>query len=74
MESVQLGMCRELLAHARKTVEEAAPSDVELQGVVAHLCAALSDALRVADSRGALLGISVKGTTPPVETRRVGDP
>ncbi|WP_328463951.1 hypothetical protein [Streptomyces sp. NBC_00448] len=57
MESVQLGMGRELLGFVRRTLAEATPWDCELQGMVAHLCTALSDALRVADSRGALLGL-----------------
>ncbi|WP_328463268.1 hypothetical protein [Streptomyces sp. NBC_00448] len=57
MESVQLGMGRELLGFVRRTLAEAAPSEPELHGMVAHLCTALSDALRVADSRGALLGL-----------------
>jgi hypothetical protein len=61
MESVQLGIGRELLGFARRTLTETAPSDGELRGVVAQLCRALSDALRVADSRGALLGLPVNG-------------
>jgi hypothetical protein len=55
MESVQLGMGRELLGFVRATLREAAPSEIELRGMAVHLCTALSDALRVADSRGALL-------------------
>ncbi|MFJ2958381.1 hypothetical protein [Streptomyces sp. NPDC087270] len=54
---MQLGMGRELLGFVRRTLGESTPSDCELQGMVAHLCTALSDALRVADSRGALLGL-----------------
>ncbi|WP_329365473.1 hypothetical protein OG896_13980 [Streptomyces sp. NBC_00669] len=64
MESVQLGMGSELLGFVRKTLREAAPSETELHGMVTHLCTALSDALRVADSRGALLDL------PPVAPGR----
>ncbi|MFJ2958515.1 hypothetical protein OG896_21645 [Streptomyces sp. NBC_00669] len=64
MESVQLGMGWELLGFVRKTLGEAAPSETELHGMVTHLCTALSDALRVADSRGALLDLPPTGTQP----------
>lgn len=57
MESVQLGMGWELLGLVRRTLRDAAPSETELHSMVMHLCMALTDALRVADSRGALLNL-----------------
>lgn len=62
MESVQLGMGREVLGSVRTILTEAAPSESELRGMVVHLCMALSDVLRVADSRGALMNLSVSGS------------
>jgi hypothetical protein len=57
MESVRLGIGRELLGYVRRTLAEAAPGEVELTGMVNHLCMALTDVVRVAESRGARLGV-----------------
>ncbi|MDX3132456.1 hypothetical protein PV367_22250 [Streptomyces europaeiscabiei] len=50
-EAIQLGMGRELLAHAGEMLAEAAPGG-ELRFLAERLSEALSDALRVAESRG----------------------
>ncbi|MEU6000195.1 hypothetical protein ABZ837_20510 [Streptomyces sp. NPDC047197] len=50
MESVQLGLGRELLTYARETL--AGTPDHELRFLAQRLTEALHDALRVAESRG----------------------
>ncbi|HSX98922.1 MAG TPA: hypothetical protein VLG91_16260 [Streptomyces sp.] len=50
-EAIQLGMGRELLAHAEEMLAEAAP-DGEPRFLAQRLSQALSDELRVAESRG----------------------
>lgn len=52
MEAVQLSMGEEVLAHSREVIEDSKASAPELRYVAAHLGACLSDALRVAESRG----------------------
>jgi hypothetical protein len=52
LEAVQLGMAEDLLGHVQKTMTEEKSSEPELRSVVTHLCQALRDALRVAESRG----------------------
>ena len=54
IETVQLDMGHELLEHARGVLapEARALSDVEYRWLACRLTEALSDALRVADSRG----------------------
>lgn len=52
MESVQLGMGRDLLDHVETVLREDQPGEAELIGIVGHLCHALRDAHRVAESRG----------------------
>lgn len=52
LESVQLGMAEDLLDNVETTLREDKPSETELAGMVTHLCQALRDALRVAESRG----------------------
>jgi hypothetical protein len=51
LESVQLGMAEELLGDVRQSLSDGA-SDVELRSMTRSLCAALTDVLRVAHSRG----------------------
>ncbi|MBN0049091.1 hypothetical protein JS756_34425 [Streptomyces actuosus] len=50
MESVQLGMGGQLVAHARQVLPDTAPG--ELRFLAECLVRALDDALRVAESRG----------------------
>jgi hypothetical protein len=57
LESVRLGVGRELLGYVRRTLAEAQPGEAELTGMVAHLSMALTDVLRVAESRGGRLGV-----------------
>ncbi|MEI5102607.1 hypothetical protein RB200_33985 [Streptomyces sp. PmtG] len=52
MEAVQLGIGADLLEHARKLLDSRQVSPTELRFVAARLSEALSDALRVAESRG----------------------
>ncbi|WUB72708.1 hypothetical protein OG734_22800 [Streptomyces sp. NBC_00576] len=52
MEAVQLAMGEEVLAHSREVIEDSKASAPELRYVAAQLGACLSDALRVAESRG----------------------
>ncbi|MFE6282944.1 hypothetical protein [Streptomyces sp. NPDC057877] len=49
-ESIQLGMARDLVTHARALLPDIPPSDV--RSLAAHLTTALHDALRIAESRG----------------------
>jgi hypothetical protein len=55
MEAVQLTMGTEVLSHARKILSDPKASTTELRYVGARLSECLSDALRVAESRGARL-------------------
>ncbi|WP_335971602.1 hypothetical protein [Streptomyces sp. CA2R106] len=57
VEAVQLGLGRDLLANVRKYTAEQAPPESDLRVMVAHLCMALADALRVAESRGGRLPV-----------------
>ncbi|MFJ2957070.1 hypothetical protein [Streptomyces sp. NPDC087270] len=52
LESVQLGMSRELLDHVRTDVLQRHVDEIELSVVVSNLCSALTDVLRVAECRG----------------------
>jgi hypothetical protein len=52
MEAVQLSMGAEVLAHAREVIDDPKASVPELRYAAAQLGACLSDALRVAESRG----------------------
>ena len=61
METIQLSMGTEVLAHAREVIEDPKASAPELRYVAAQLGACLSDALRVAESRGMRLPL------PPVD-------
>lgn len=55
MERVQLAMGTELLGYVRAFTD--IPADLcELRFLTARLCEALTDALRIAESRGARLG------------------
>ncbi|BBA99486.1 hypothetical protein RVR_6127 [Actinacidiphila reveromycinica] len=53
VEAVQLGLGRDLLARIRRYEAEQLLSEDDLRVVVTHLCTALADVLRVAESRGA---------------------
>ncbi|MFD7506559.1 hypothetical protein [Streptomyces sp. NPDC059850] len=55
MEAVQLTTGAEVLNHARKILSDPKASTTELRNVGARLSECLSDALRVAESRGARL-------------------
>lgn len=55
LESLQLGMAEDLLDHVATTMREDKPGETELAPMVRHLCQALRDALRVAESRGGRL-------------------
>jgi hypothetical protein len=57
IESVQLGMGRELLGHARALVDDPKTGPVELRYLSARLSESLRDVLRVAESRGARLAV-----------------
>lgn len=72
MEAVQLSMGEGVLAHSREVIEDFKASAPELRYVAAQLGACLSDALRVAESRGMRLpappvneadGLDEDGTT-----------
>ncbi|WP_338400144.1 hypothetical protein [Streptomyces graminilatus] len=52
MEVVQLSMGEDVLMHSREVIEDSKASALELRYVAAQLGACLSDALRVAESRG----------------------
>ncbi|MFF8813822.1 hypothetical protein [Streptomyces pactum] len=52
MEAVQLRMGGEMIRHARAVVEDRKADTGQLRYVVARLTEALTDALRVAESRG----------------------
>lgn len=52
MEAVQLGMSRDLLENVQKYTAERVPPEADLRAIVSHLCMALADVLRVAESRG----------------------
>ncbi|MEW1866361.1 hypothetical protein AB0399_39320 [Streptomyces sp. NPDC088194] len=52
LEAVQLGMSRDLLENVRKYTGERVPPESDLRAMVSHLCMALADVLRVAESRG----------------------
>jgi hypothetical protein len=55
LEAVQTGMGEDLLDHVQKILAAGTASEPELRNLVEHLCQALRDALRVAESRGARL-------------------
>ncbi|MER6999483.1 hypothetical protein [Streptomyces sp. NPDC000410] len=55
IESVQLGMGNELLAHAVDLLDDHKLGSSELRYLSARLSEALRDALRIAESRGARL-------------------
>lgn len=61
MEAVQLSMGTEVLDHSREVIQDSKASAPELRYVAASLAACLSDALRVAESRGMRLPV------PPVD-------
>jgi hypothetical protein len=52
LEETQLGMSRDLLEAARTYTAEQVSSEVELRAIISDLCMALTDVLRVAESRG----------------------
>lgn len=52
IESIQLGMGRDLLGHAQALLTEQSASHTELHFLASRLTEALDDALRVAVSRG----------------------
>jgi hypothetical protein len=58
IESVQLGMGRDLLGHAQELLEAPTAGTRELRFLSARLTEALRDVLRVADSRGARLVVT----------------
>lgn len=57
MEAVQLSMGAEVLDHAREVLGNSKASAAELRYTAVHLGGCLSDALRVAESRGMRLPV-----------------
>ncbi|MGW1545660.1 hypothetical protein [Streptomyces sp. NPDC002346] len=57
LEEVQLGTGAAVLDHSRHLLDDPRASAVELRYVVARLSECLTDALRVAESRGARLPV-----------------
>jgi hypothetical protein len=55
LESVQLGMAETLLGYVDEALWDKDPSETELRSVVASLCRALRDVVRVAECRGGRL-------------------
>lgn len=55
LESVQLGMAVTLLGYVDKVLHEQNVSESELRSIIASLCQALRDVVRVADCRGGRL-------------------
>lgn len=58
MEAVQLALAADLLGHARKVLDRPASPHTEVRYVAVRLAECLSDALRVAESRGGRLGVT----------------
>ncbi|MDT0468739.1 hypothetical protein [Streptomyces gibsoniae] len=58
IEAVQLGTAAELLEHASDTLDDQGQSREDLRRLAKELTRALRDVLRVATSRGHLLGVS----------------
>lgn len=57
LESVQLGMAETLLSYVDKTLSDGGLSETELHSMVAALCQALRDVVRVAECRGGRLPV-----------------
>jgi hypothetical protein len=57
VESVQLGMAHQLLGHAADLLADRGATSAQLRFLAARMTEALRDALRIAESRGARLGI-----------------
>ena len=73
MEAVQLGMGAEVLKHAREVLKDTKAAHGELRYIGTRLAECLSDALRVAESRGMRLPVpdseeSAVSPTPAAET------
>ncbi|WP_246204319.1 hypothetical protein [Streptomyces tailanensis] len=57
MEAVQLALAADVLGHARKVLDVPASPHTEVRFTAVRLAECLSDALRVAESRGGRLGV-----------------
>lgn len=73
MEAVQLGIGAEVLEHAREVLKDTKAAHGELRYVGTRLAECLSDALRIAESRGMRLPVSdteddTKSPVPAAET------
>jgi hypothetical protein len=68
LEAVQLGMADDLLDYVQDCLSEEKPSGTELRSMTMHLCGALRDVVRIADSRGDRL----PGLTDELEAARLG--
>ncbi|MET7936017.1 hypothetical protein [Streptomyces sp. NPDC005322] len=65
IEALQLGMGAQLLDHARTLLDEDKASSGELRFLAHRLIEALTDALRIAESRGGRLTDGSSRTTSP---------
>ncbi|MES4904501.1 MULTISPECIES: hypothetical protein [unclassified Streptomyces] len=78
IESLQLSMGTELLAHARALLEDRKADAAELRFLAKCLCEALRDVLRVAESRGRRLTpyeeVGAEEPTDAPATESGGDP
>lgn len=72
MEAVQLSMGAEVLDHAREVLGNPKASAAELRYTTVHLGGCLSDALRVAESRGMRLPVPPPDTVEDEEDGREG--
>ncbi|WP_226966773.1 calponin homology domain-containing protein [Streptomyces phaeolivaceus] len=61
MEAVQLTLATDVLGHARKVLDTPASPSTEVRFVAVRLAECLSDALRVAESRGGRLDTPTAG-------------
>ncbi|MFH9468611.1 hypothetical protein ACH4LT_15160 [Streptomyces clavifer] len=76
IESVQLGMAAELLAHTADMLADHRVTPAQLRYVVARMAEALRDVHRIAESRGARLcapGFGGEPTERPTGSRRGDD-
>jgi hypothetical protein len=70
IESVQLGMARDLLDHAAELLAEEKATNAQLRFMLARMREALTDVHRIAESRGARLAPAADGSQPPTRSPR----
>ncbi|MBZ9640085.1 hypothetical protein [Streptomyces sp. PSKA30] len=73
MEAVQLAMAADVLGHARKVLDDPKAPYVEVRFAGLRLAECLSDAVRVAESRGVRLGVPCLESNEDVEDDEIGD-